>query len=116
MWPTRPPFFLKHEVTEMRGSKNAQQQARHLRDKAGVWYSEFLVSAAATDTGGVADSGSFLHDSGRGPTRKLEIPKLANHANNLAAQGVSGFNTAGFRQLALELKAMGAPLSDTGVA
>lgn len=100
----------------MRGMKNAQQQTRHLREKVGQWYAEFLVSAAATDTGGVADSGSFLHDSGRGPTRKLELPKLANHADNLATQGISGFNTAGFRQLALELKAMGAPLSDTGIA
>jgi hypothetical protein len=58
----------------------------------------------------------FLHDSGRGVTRKAELTKLANAANNLAALGISGQNTAGYRSLVLELKQMGSPPSDTGLA
>jgi hypothetical protein len=69
-----------------------------------------------TDTGAVADSGSFIHDSGRGATRKAELPKLALAADGLVALGATGSNQAGFRQLATELKTMGAPLADTGVA
>src|SRR5262245_24752189 len=65
-----------------------------------------------------------LHDLGgrdavsisAAPIRKLEMPKLAVEANGLVARGATGSNQAGFRQLATELKAMGAPLSDTGVA
>ena len=100
----------------MRGVKNVPQRARFLREKVRQWYAQYLIVAAATDTGGIADTGSWLHDSGQGPFRKIEIPKLATEANGLAALGVTGFNTAGFRSLALELKAMGCPISDTGLA
>jgi hypothetical protein len=106
---------MKGETT-MRRVLNAQGRTRRLRQQVADWYAEYLALAPATDTGGVADSGSFIHDSGRGATRKAELPKLALAADGLAALGVNGVNTAGFRSLALELKTMGAPLSDTGAA
>lgn len=98
----------------MRGKKNVQQQTRHLREKVGQWYTRFLRDTG--DGGGAGDSGSWLHDCGEGPIRKIEIPKLAVAANNLASVGATGANQAGYRSLAFELKTMGAPLSDTGVA
>jgi hypothetical protein len=100
----------------MRGLKNIQQRTRHLREQVRLWFAEYQALAPFTDTGAVADSGSFIHDSGRGATRKAELPKLALAADGLVALGATGSNQAGFRQLATELKTMGAPLADTGVA
>src|SRR5262245_17607860 len=95
--------------------KNVQQMTLQLRAKVKTWHNLFLLDTG--DGGGANDSGSWLHDSGTAaPIRKIEIPKLAVEANGLVARGATGSNQAGFRQLATELKAMGAPLSDTGVA
>jgi hypothetical protein len=101
-------------VNEMRGFKNLQQRTRHLRAKVKAWNDRFVLDTG--DGGGANDSGSWLHDCGEGPTRKVEIGKLSTEADGLATAGATGFNTAGFRSLALELKAQGKPLSDTGVA
>ena len=93
----------------MRGKKNLQQQIRHLREKVKAWYDKFLLDTG--DGGGNADSTGTA-----APIRKVELPKLAVEANNFVTLGATGGNTAGFRQLATELKTMGAPISDTGAA
>jgi len=95
--------------------KKVPAQVLDLRRETLGWYQRFLLDTG--DGGGNGDSGSWLHDSGSAaPFRKIELPRLAACAMGLSGKGATSIGSAGFRSLALELEAMGAPLSDTGVA
>lgn len=86
-----------------------------LRAEVGSYYQSFVASIASG--GGGSDTGAFLHNSGSGPVRKLELPKLAaTAASNAAGNAIDGrFNAA-----AIELRLMGNAVSgfpgDTGKA